>query len=61
MEEEDTWCEDKEGAKVRGAVVLRDPGFPTPQDVEPRTVTRVPFHSRCPLCDNGKAVRKDLS
>ena len=51
---EDIECEE-EGEEAREAVVLRDPGSPTPQEVEQHNVTHLPFRSWCSHCVNGKA------
>ena len=48
-------CEEKEGEEARRPEVLRDPGAPTPKEVEEHNVTHMPFRSWCPHCVSGKA------
>ena len=48
-------CEEKESEEARELEVLRDPGAPTPKEVEDHNVTHLPFRSWCPRCVSGKA------
>ena len=52
---EEIECEEKETEEAREPVLLRDPGLPTPKEVEQHNVTHMPFRSWCPHCVNGKA------
>ena len=48
-------CEEKESDEARAPEVLRDPGAPTPKEVEEHNVTHLPFRAWCPHCVAGKA------
>ena len=47
--------EEKESEEAKTPEVLRDPGAPTPKEVEQHNVTHLPFRSWCPHCVSGKA------
>ena len=47
--------EEKESEEAKSPEVLRDPGAPTPKEVEQHNVTHLPFRSWCPHCVSGKA------
>ena len=48
-------CEERESEEARAPEVLRDPGAPTPKEVEDHNVTHLPFRSWCLHCVSGKA------
>ena len=54
---EEIVCEEEERAseEAKKPEVLRDPGAPTPREVEEHNVTHLPFRSWCPHCVSGKA------
>ena len=61
VEEEDfeeIECEEKESEEARAPEVLRDPGAPTPKEIEEHNVTHMPFRSWCPHCVAGKAQER---
>ena len=47
--------EDDVSGEAKPPEVLRDPGAPTPKEVDEHNVTHLPFRSWCPHCVNGKA------
>ena len=53
--EESEERQERESEEAREPIVLRDPGAPSPQEVEQHDVTHTPFRSWCPHCVNGKA------
>ena len=55
---EDIECQEKESEEARDPIVLRDPGSPTPREIEEHNVTHMPFRSWCPHCVSGKAKER---
>ena len=47
--------EEKESEEAKPPEVLRDPGAPTPKEVEQHNVTHLPFRSWCRHCVRGRA------
>ena len=43
------------GDEVRGPKLLKDPGAPSPAEVERHNVTHMPYRSWCPICVEGRA------
>ena len=41
--------------EARRAKPLRDPGAPSPQDIDAHNITHLPFRARCPACVAGKS------
>ena len=52
---EEIKCQEDESEEARRPEVLRDPGAPTPKEIEEHNVTHLPFRSWCPHCVSGKA------
>ena len=50
---EEISCEEKESEEAKPPEVLRDPGAPTPREIEEHNVTHMPFRSWCPHCVAG--------
>ena len=48
-------CGEKESDEAKTPEVLRDPGAPTPKEVDQHNATHLPFRSWCPHCLSGKA------
>ena len=55
---EEISCEEKESEEAKPPEVLRDPGAPTPREIEEHNVTHMPFRSWCPHCVAGKAQER---
>ena len=55
---EEISCEEKESEEAKPPEVLRDPGAPTPREIEEHNVTHMPFRSWCPHCVAGKAPER---
>ena len=54
----DIELETEEMEEAREPQILRDPGTPTPAEVEKHNATHLPFRSWCPACVEGKARDK---
>ena len=52
---EEIACEEKESEEAKPPEVLRNPGAPTPREIEEHNVTHLPFRSWCPHFVAGKA------
>ena len=50
--------EEEEGKEARRPNTLRDPGAPTPREIEEHNVCHIPYRSWCPSCVSGKARDK---
>ena len=48
-------CAEEVSEEARHPEVLRDPGAPTPKEIEEHNATHLPFRSWCPYCVTGKA------
>jgi hypothetical protein len=53
--------EEAQESEAREPKTLRDPGAPTPAEVERHNVTHMPYRSWCPACVEGKARDKHHS
>ena len=51
-------CKEDEEGEAQQPHTLRDPGTPSPGEVEEHNITHMPFRSWCPACVHGKARDK---
>ena len=60
VEEQEEHIDDGMGAEEEHhrPRVVRDPGQPTPEEVEAHNVTHIPYRPWCEACNRGKAKKK---